>query len=98
MPTYEPTEQFWRDYRKLTTAEQEAFRDAVEKFVEDLSNGRDFRKSLRVKPMRGTKGIFEMTWEGQDGRATFQYGAPLSGDENHIIWRRIGSHDIFTNP
>jgi hypothetical protein len=38
-----------------------------------------------------------MTW-APDGRATFSYGTPVKEGEAHIIWRRIGTHDIFTNP
>jgi hypothetical protein len=98
LPTYEPTEQFWRDYDRLSAQEQEQFLAAVEKFKEDLLNNRQFRASLRVKPMRGTSNIFELTWEGGDGRATFTYGDELSEGDPHIIWRRIGGHDIFSRP
>jgi len=65
--------------------------------VHDLKTGQGFRKSLRVKGVQGHAGIFEMMW-APDGRATFAYGtSPIAGDV-HIIWRRIGSHDIFQNP
>jgi len=35
-----------------------------------------------------------MTW-AKDGRATWQYGQELRAGEAHVIWRRIGSHEIF---
>jgi hypothetical protein len=38
-----------------------------------------------------------MTW-ADDGRATFEYGLKVRIDEVHIVWRRIGSHDIFREP
>ncbi len=34
-----------------------------------------------------------MTW-ADDGRATFSYGKSDQPDDPHIIWRRIGTHDI----
>jgi hypothetical protein len=72
----------------------------VKKFFEDLETlpSGQFRGSLRVKPMQGVDGIFEMTWEREDGRATFQYGEELIASQPHIIWRRIGGHTIFANP
>ncbi len=97
MPTYETTRRFERDYQLLTDNQKRAFRAAVKKFVEDLEDARGFRKSLRVKGVRGAEGIFEMTW-ADDGRATFQYGSPLKSGEAHIIWRRCGTHGIFKSP
>ena len=32
------------------------------------------------------------------GRATFSYGQPVKDGEVHTIWRRVGSHQIFTAP
>jgi len=33
-----------------------------------------------------------------DGRATWQFGEEVVDGQPHIIWRRIGTHDIFTRP
>ena len=49
---------------------------------------------LRVKRVQGTEADFEMTW-APDGRAIFRYGEPVRPDDPHIIWLRIGTHDIF---
>lgn len=38
-----------------------------------------------------------MTWAA-DGRATFEYGEPMLPGQPHIIWRRIGTHEVFRNP
>jgi hypothetical protein len=73
MPTNELLPDFRRDYAKLTEAQKKTFRLAVKKFVIDLRRG-SFRGSLGVKPMQDNPNFFEMTWEGQDGRATFDYG------------------------
>ncbi len=74
-----------------------AFLAAVSQFVEDLGVGGQFRKGLRVKGVRGAPGVFEMTW-ADDGRATFQYGESVIPGEPHVIWRRVGTHDILRQP
>jgi len=97
MPTRDVLETFWRDWDRLSGQEQRDFLSALEKFIEDLRAGQGFRKGLRVKGVQGAPGIFEMTW-ADDGRATFAYGRAVKDDEPHILWRRIGTHDIFSNP
>lgn len=97
MPTREALESFWRDWGELSAEDQRAFRVAVAKFIEDLRVGRGLRKGLRVKGVQGARGVFELTWSS-DGRATFHYGRAIVDDEPHIIWRRIGGHEIFAEP
>jgi mRNA-degrading endonuclease YafQ of YafQ-DinJ toxin-antitoxin module len=97
VPTYDLTERFKRDFDDLSKEDQRAFRAAVKHFVDDLANDRPFRKALRVKRVEGTD-VFEMTWEGSDGRATFEYGPEVRMGEPHIIWRRVGTHNIFKRP
>lgn len=41
------------------------------------------------------RGVNEMTW-APDSRATWQYGKEIRPGEPHIIWRRVGTHAIFT--
>ena len=68
-----------------------------EEFRPDLVTGR-FRPGLRVKGVRDApSGVFEMTW-APDGRATFEYGPEQHPGEPHVIWRRIGTHDVFRQP
>jgi hypothetical protein len=69
---------------------------AVEKLVADLRRG-TFRKGLRVKRVQAHEGVGEMTW-APDGRATFEYGESIHAGDPHIIWRRIGGHEIFDSP
>jgi hypothetical protein len=97
MPTHDELQSFLRDWDNLTRKEQERFLAAVKKFVEDLGQGRRFRQGLRVKGVQGAGGIYEMSW-APDGRATFEYGDEITPGEAHIIWRRIGGHDIFGHP
>ncbi len=73
------------------------FLAAIGHFVEDFQAQRGFRKGLRVKGIQGASGVFEMTW-ADNGRATFEYGEAKVEDEPHIIWRRVGTHAIFTKP
>src|SRR6266540_5585944 len=97
MPTREILESFWRGWDRLTPEDQRAFLVAVEKLVQDLRAGQGIRKGLRVKGVKGARGIYELTW-APNGRATFQYGRAVRNDEPHVIWRRIGGHDIFGDP
>ena len=96
MPTFEQLPRFEKDFAALTRDQQQRFIAAVMKFVADLDR-RMLRAGLRVKGVEGVPGIFEMTW-APDGRATFEYGAEVIAGEPHIIWRRIGGHDIFGAP
>lgn len=100
MPTHEQTGQFKADWDRLSPEEQRRFREAVKKFVEDIKSlpPREFRPGLRVKPMQAADGIFETSWQISNGRATFAYGPELTEGDPHIVWRRIGGHDIFGAP
>jgi hypothetical protein len=97
VPTFEWQALFDREWRALTAEQQRAFRQAVSAFVEDLREGTGFRKGLRVKKMQGREDVWEMTW-APDGRATFHFGTTAAAGELHIVWRRIGTHKIFTRP
>jgi hypothetical protein len=96
MPTYDAYEAFRRDFQRLNREEREAFMAAVAKLVEDLRRG-VFRKGLRIKRVQTHEGVWEMTW-APDGRVTFEYGPAIHPGEHHVIWRRIGGHEIFDNP
>jgi hypothetical protein len=96
VPTHEELPRFLREYSRLNAEQQEAFKAAVRLFVQGLRQRR-FHSGLRVKRVGGTQAIWEMTW-APDGRATFTYGAEVRPGDPHIIWRRIGRHDIFREP
>lgn len=103
MPTYELTASFYRDWQSLSSSDKVLFKKAIKKFVADLTlieqrNRRTFRKSLRVKDVEGSEGVWEMTWDWPDGRATFEYGAPVEVEMRHVLWRRIGGHEILSRP
>jgi len=94
LPTYRWAPRFRADWNRLTPEQQEGFPAAVTHFVEDMHRVRGFRKGLRVKAVQGAAGIFEMTW-ADDGRATFMYGEAVIEGEPHVVWRRVGTHEIF---
>ena len=98
MPTYEKEGLFLDDFVRLSPQKQALFLKAVRQFVADLKAKRAFRSSLRIKGVQGHSGLFEMTWQMPDGRATFRYGAEKQSGEPHIIGRRIGGHEIFDRP
>ena len=69
-----------------------------DQMVADLKAGRPFHPRLRIQSVQGYPGVFEMTWEMHNGRATFNYGPPQHAGDMHIHWRRIGDHSIFKQP
>ncbi|MFJ1751203.1 hypothetical protein ACIOJD_33985 [Streptomyces sp. NPDC088116] len=98
MPTFETCPRFTADLQHLTPAQRRRFRRVVlDAFVPDLRTGRQFRPGLRIKRVRCAPGVYELTWAG-NGRATWQYGTERIRGAQHIIWRRIGTHDILTGP
>lgn len=56
-----------------------------------------FPPGLRVKRVQGTSGVWEVTFAA-DGRATFAYGGEVHSGEPHVIWRRVGTHDVLADP
>jgi len=97
LPTYAWLARFGKDFDGLTRQQQELFLLAVAQFVEDLLRRHGFRKGLRVRSVTGATGIFEMTW-ADNGRATFEYGEATVPNEPHVVWRRVGTHEIFDMP
>jgi hypothetical protein len=99
LPTFETLSRFERDWEKLTAQQQATFRRVVtEAFVPDLAApDRPFRRGLHVKGVTAHPDVFEMTSDN-DGRATFSYGDERISGQAHVIWRRLGTHAIFTPP
>ncbi|MFJ4767502.1 hypothetical protein ACIP88_00070 [Streptomyces uncialis] len=98
MPTFETTTCFSHDLDRLTPAQRARFHRVVRTaFVPDLRAGR-CRTWLRVKKVQCARhGVYELTW-APDGRATWEYGTSVRPGQPHIVWRRIGTHDILTGP
>lgn len=97
MPTFSRTPRFVDDLKRLTAEQRQRFTSTVvDQFVIDLKAGR-FRAGLRVKRVQATARVWEMTW-APDGRATFEYGEEQRPGEPHIIWRRVGAHEVLKRP
>lgn len=96
-PTFEGTPRAWRDLRKLSAKDKQAFARARARFVEGLRvRPPSYDPALRVKRVRGSREVWELTF-APDGRATFRYGDEIVG-EPHIVWLRVGDHSILDAP
>ena len=81
MPIHDEAAAFLRDYRRLTSAQRARFHKALNHFIADLQameTGKRswFRPSLRVKPVRTTPGLYEMSW-APDTEGLRSHGATL---------------------
>ena len=95
-PTYERTGRFDRDWDALSPSDRGRFREMVTKFVADLESGR-FRPGIGVKPIEGPSNVYEVAF-APEGRATWEYGEPVLGDQTHVIWRRVGTQSLLGRP
>lgn len=102
---YGQTDRFKGDIRRLSDDDKKLFAEVVrkkfipaaERIAASKGQGR-WPASLRVKGVEGAPGIWEMTWSfsGPDGRATFEW-RDFDGQPG-IFWRRVGGHEIFSEP
>lgn len=96
MPTFATTPRFWRDLKALAPEQRARFEKVVrEEFVPDV-DANQWRSGLRIKRVQSVPKVWEMTWAA-DGRATWEFGTPIRDGVRHVIWRRVGTHDIFTD-
>jgi hypothetical protein len=94
MPTFATTPRFRRDLKALAPEQRARFEKVVrEEFVPDIE-ANQWRPGLRIKRVHSVPKVWEMTW-APDGRATWEFGAPIRDGVRHVIWRRVGTHDIF---
>ena len=96
MPTYDLTARFRQEFKKLTPEQHRAVLEMVHLLVANL-RARRFDARLRLKRVHGHEGVWEVSWAA-DGRATFEYGPEVRPGDPHIIWRRVGTHEIFREP
>ena len=99
MPTHAQKPAFTRDLNRLDSAQAALFERRLQEFVTDLLDMEQghstwFRRTLRVKKVRGYSDVYEMSW-ASDGRATFALGDSLVAGKLHIVWLRIGGHEIL---
>ena len=98
MPTFERLPRFDREFRRMSRELQQAFLAMLPLFIAALRGSPSaFPPALRVKRVQGTDAVWEITF-ARDGRATFSYGAEIRAGEPHVIWRRVGTHDVLSDP
>jgi hypothetical protein len=97
LPTYSVDPRFTRDYAGLSPEEVRAFLRAKNRFVADLKAGLGIRRGSGVHQLAGHPGIYEFRWSLR-GRATFELGPAVIAGQVHVIWRRIGGHEIYGDP
>jgi mRNA-degrading endonuclease YafQ of YafQ-DinJ toxin-antitoxin module len=98
MPTFERLARFDREFRRMPREMQRAFLAMLPVFVGALkAKPPEFPVALRVHRVQGVSGVWEITF-APDGRATFEYGKQVIDGEPHVIWRRIGTHDVLGEP
>jgi hypothetical protein len=97
LPTFRAEPRFDQDFARLTPEQVRAFYRAIARWVEDLKAGRQPRSGLRIHGVETHSGVWRFTW-ADDGRATFSYGVEVRRGEEHIVWRRVGGHEIYGNP
>jgi hypothetical protein len=101
---FETTSHFDAEWKRLSREDRKLAKKAFAAFVAACNAAEAdqtppaFPPALRVKPVRGARGIMEMTWHFKrpDGRATWEW-TQIAG-ERAVRWRRIGGHEVFKNP
>lgn len=100
---FQTTATFDRDYKRLPPHHQQKFRRLIPQFNEAADRAAagasaPWPNGMRVKPVRGAKGVWELTWsmDDPDGRATWEW-ANADG-QPCVRWRRVGNHGIFDAP
>ena len=86
---------FKKSFRSLSPERQRRVKEKLRLFAETPNY--PYHPSLRIKPIKGFKGIFE----GHISRElVFTFGQEIDpqNGETIITLRRIGSHDIYGNP
>lgn len=95
MPTFESVARFDREFRRMPRELQLAFLAMLPTFITALrASPPTFPPGLRVKRVQGKQDVWEITY-APDGRATFAYGEEVIPGTPHIIWRRVGTHDVL---
>ncbi len=100
---YSATRAFRADAARLPGEHYKMFRHAVfSHLLPALAAGADKGEAAwptRLRVHQVAAGIYSMTWSfaGPDGRATFHFATDEAGD-TVLVWRRVGSHDIYRRP
>ena len=95
MATFESLARFDREFRRRSRGLQVAFLAMLPTFIDaPRSTPPAFPPGLRIKRVHGSQNVWEITF-APDGRATFEYGDEVLPGTPHVIWRRVGTHDVL---
>lgn len=106
MPHWDALPRFYNDWHTLEQPKKGLFLTRLQEFIGVLKRWEaegmpgshpPFPAHLGIKSMAGRRNIWEFRWSG-DGRATWSYGPPPQDGMCKIIWRRIGTHQIYNDP
>lgn len=99
---YQTTPAFNRDFKRRPRHHQDKFRELIPRLdtaAQRAAAGKDkpWPKGMRIKPIQGAPGIWELTWsmKDPDGRATWEW-VQVEG-QVAIRWRRVGDHAVLDN-
>lgn len=81
--SYRFSKKFKKQYNALPDDIQQTFNEKLILFLSDMSH-----PSLRAKKIQGTAGV----WEGS---VTMKYRFTFHFEEDTVIFRAIGTHDIL---
>ena len=70
------------------------FKRKIKRLVKDLKAGRPPSRGLRIEPFERLEGVYEFHW-ARNGRALFRYGVSPHAGDVHVIWLRIGTHEVY---
>lgn len=107
MPTYGRYRRFVNEYLRLAPWQRKLFLGARTEFKDALLRWEaqgcrqfppPFPDALQVQDVNGHPGIWGLTWEKKDGRCTWEFGDQVKPGMAHVVWRRIGGHEIFKDP
>ncbi len=88
MPVFTAAEAFYKDFERLDPDDRNSFRNAAEALLQAYARGEEPPAALRVQPVVGAAGVYEMVW-GINGRATFSIDFEPAGDVSAVRWRRV---------
>jgi hypothetical protein len=95
VPTFQSLARFDREFRRMPRELPAAFLAMLPTFIAaPRTTPPTFPPALWVKRVHGRQDVWEITF-APDGRATFEYGDQVIPHAPHIIWRRVGTHDVL---
>ena len=83
---FQTLREFDRSFKRLPKRIQSDVLEKVERFFDDPTH-----PSLRVKCIRGIERIWEMS-------ITMNYRLTFELDEQRVLLRRVGTHDVLRRP